>query len=122
MAIGTQTLSTVGVKFNETYEVRNVLSKDFFKTYIDMYLRVAAYARVSTDSEEQQTNYYSQLTHYETMIEQNKNWEFVGVYADDGFLSYNKVIDNLKLRKLLEERLKNKKFIKDDKYVDIDIL
>ena len=84
MAIEKQTLNTVEVKFNETYEVRNVLSKDFFRTYVDMHLRVAAYARVSTDSEEQQTSYYSQLTHYETMIKQNKNWEFVGVYADEG--------------------------------------
>lgn len=84
MAIGTQTLNTVEVKFDETYEVRNVLSKDFIRTYVDMHLRVAAYARVSTDSEEQQTSYYSQLTHYETMIKQNKNWEFVGVYADEG--------------------------------------
>lgn len=46
--------------------------------------RVCAYCRVSTDLEEQRTSYYSQINHYSDYIKKNKDWEFVGVYADDG--------------------------------------
>lgn len=47
-------------------------------------LKVCAYARVSTDSEDQKTSYESQIIHYRTMIEENPNWEYVKVYADEG--------------------------------------
>ena len=47
-------------------------------------LRVAAYARVSTDHEEQETSYEIQVEHYTTLIQSNPDWEFVAVYADDG--------------------------------------
>ena len=46
-------------------------------------LRVAAYARVSTDSEEQLESYQSQVRHYEELISNNPEWQFVGVYADE---------------------------------------
>lgn len=46
--------------------------------------RVCAYCRVSTDMEDQRTSYYSQIDHYSTFIKKNKDWEFVGVYADEG--------------------------------------
>ena len=45
-------------------------------------LRVAAYCRVSTDSEEQLESYQSQLKYYKDLITNNPNWEFVGIYAD----------------------------------------
>lgn len=45
-------------------------------------LRVAAYCRVSTDSEEQLESYQSQLQYYKDLITNNPNWEFVGIYAD----------------------------------------
>ena len=38
-------------------------------------LRVAAYCRVSTDSEEQETSYESQVTHYTEYIQKNPEWE-----------------------------------------------
>ena len=44
--------------------------------------RVAAYCRVSTDSKEQETSYESQVEYYTDLIQQNEEWEFVGVYAD----------------------------------------
>ena len=47
-------------------------------------LRVAAYARVSTDHEEQETSYEIQVKHYTALIQNNPDWEFVAVYADDG--------------------------------------
>lgn len=46
--------------------------------------RVCAYCRVSTDSEEQQTSYSSQIKHYSEQIKSNPDWEFVGIYADEG--------------------------------------
>jgi DNA invertase Pin-like site-specific DNA recombinase len=45
--------------------------------------RVAAYARVSTDSEEQQNSYDAQVGHYTRHIQENPDWEFVAVYADE---------------------------------------
>lgn len=46
--------------------------------------RVAAYARVSTDSEEQQTSYQQQIRYYRSFIERNPDWDFVDVYTDEG--------------------------------------
>ena len=48
------------------------------------HLRVAAYCRVSTDNEEQASSYEAQIEHYEEYIKTNPEWEFVGVYADEG--------------------------------------
>ena len=46
--------------------------------------KVAAYARVSTDSDEQYTSYDAQVTYYTNFINGKPNWEFVKVYADEG--------------------------------------
>lgn len=46
--------------------------------------KVAAYARVSTDMEEQITSYEAQVNYYGNYIKQNKEWEFVDIYADEG--------------------------------------
>lgn len=46
--------------------------------------RVAAYARVSTDSDEQETSFEHQSTFYEQYIRSNPLWKFVGLYADEG--------------------------------------
>ena len=45
-------------------------------------LRVAAYCRVSTDSDEQATSYEAQVEHYTEYIQKNPDWEFAGIYAD----------------------------------------
>ena len=47
-------------------------------------LRVAAYCRVSTDTEEQETSYEVQVEHYTEYIKSNPEWELAGIYADDG--------------------------------------
>lgn len=47
-------------------------------------LRVAAYARVSTDSREQLVSLDAQRCHYETCIKSNPSWEYVGLYYDEG--------------------------------------
>ena len=54
-------------------------------------LRVAAYARVSTEKEEQEHSLDAQTDYFETYIKENSRWEFVGLYVDDGIsgLSYH---------------------------------
>lgn len=52
-------------------------------------LRVAAYCRVSTDSEEQATSYEVQVEHYTQYIQKNPEWELAGIFADDGISGCN---------------------------------
>ena len=47
-------------------------------------LRVAAYCRVSTDSEEQINSYKNQLAYYTEKINSKTEWKFAGIYADEG--------------------------------------
>lgn len=46
--------------------------------------KVAGYARVSTDLEEQQTSYEAQVDYYTHYIQGREDWEFVSVYTDEG--------------------------------------
>lgn len=46
--------------------------------------RVAAYARVSTMKEEQEESFETQIAYYSTLITANPDYEFVGMYADQG--------------------------------------
>ena len=52
-------------------------------------LRVAAYARVSTDEEEQLSSYEAQVDYYTRYIQSNPEWTFVEVYADEGLSGTN---------------------------------
>lgn len=47
-------------------------------------LRVAAYCRVSTLQEQQETSYEAQVNYYTEKINSNPEWIFAGIYADDG--------------------------------------
>ena len=47
-------------------------------------LRVAAYCRVSTAEEHQQNSYATQVKYYTDLINQNPNWQLVGIFADEG--------------------------------------
>lgn len=51
--------------------------------------RTAAYARVSTDSEEQLTSYTAQVDYYTNYIKGRDDWEFVSVYTDEGITGTN---------------------------------
>ena len=51
--------------------------------------RVAGYARVSTDHEEQATSYEAQMSYYKNYIESREDWEFVGMYSDEGISATN---------------------------------
>ena len=46
--------------------------------------KVAGYARVSTDHDEQLTSYEAQLDYYTTLIKGHDDWEFAGMYSDEG--------------------------------------
>ena len=64
--------------------------------------RVAAYCRVSTDTDEQATSYEAQVEHYTEYIRKNPSWECAGIYADDGISGtstkkreeFNRLIDD----------------------------
>ena len=70
--------------------------------------RVAAYCRVSTEYEEQESSYEMQVQHYTSYIQGNPDWEFAGVYADDGISgtntakreAFNRMIDDCKAGKI----------------------
>lgn len=47
-------------------------------------LRVCAYARVSSDSDDQLNSFMAQVNYYTELINSNEDWEFVDVYADEG--------------------------------------
>lgn len=64
--------------------------------------KVAAYARVSTDLEEQLTSYEAQVDYYTNYIKSREDWEFVEVYTDEGISGtstkhregFKKMVDN----------------------------
>ena len=71
-------------------------------------LRVAAYCRVSTEQEEQQNSYQTQINYYTDLINKNPEWNLVGIYADEGIsgtqtkkrTEFNKMIRLCKKRKI----------------------
>ena len=76
-----------------TRVVRRIPSEALFTTgqYRKPQQVVAAYARVSTEKEEQEHSLEAQTDYFETYIKENPRWEFVGLYVDDGIsgLSYH---------------------------------
>ena len=46
--------------------------------------RVCAYARVSTDKDDQANSYESQCNYFTEYIQQHSDWDFAGIYADEG--------------------------------------
>lgn len=76
-------------------------------TIINGKLKTCAYARVSSDSEDQKNSYESQLKYYKTKINSNPLWEFVEVYADEaisGTLDYKR--DNF--MRMIQDALEGK--------------
>ena len=51
--------------------------------------RVAAYARVSTDSDEQFTSYEAQIDYYTKFIQQHDDWTYISIYTDEGITGTN---------------------------------
>lgn len=50
---------------------------------------VAGYARVSTDHDDQVTGYAAQVDYYTNYIKERNDWEFVGIYTDEGISATN---------------------------------
>ena len=46
--------------------------------------RVAGYARVSTDDEDQANSYAAQVDYYEHYIRSHDGWKYAGIYTDEG--------------------------------------
>lgn len=65
-------------------------------------LKVAAYARVSTDSEQQLSSLEAQKKHYERYIKSNRMWTFAGMYFDSGISG-----TGIKKRTALKDLLKD---------------
>lgn len=78
------------------------------KTVTDVKLRVAAYCRVSTDSDEQELSFESQNQYYRNYINEHPDYTLVEVYADEGISgtsmfkreSFNKMIADAKAGKI----------------------
>ena len=66
----------------EVIKAKNVLSRQARGKAIER-LRVAAYCRVSTDSEDQLSSYKSQVQYYTDMIKKNKEWVLADIYDDE---------------------------------------
>jgi site-specific DNA recombinase len=64
--------------------------------------KVAAYCRVSTDSEEQKESYENQVSHYTQHIEKNSNWDLVDIYADEGISGTN-TKDRVQFNRMIED-------------------
>ena len=69
--------------------------------------QVAAYVRVSSEMEEQDGSFETQIEYYEKKIKGNPDWEFAGVYAEkksgtsrEGRKEFNRMIKDVKLGKI----------------------
>ena len=69
--------------------------------------QVAAYARVSTDSEEQATSYEAQVDYYTNYIKSRNDWEFVRVYADEG-ITGTSTKDRVEFKAMINDALDGK--------------
>ena len=66
----------------EVIKARNTLSPRA-RTNFEKRLCVAAYCRVSTDTEDQLNSYKSQVKYYTELIKSKPEWSLAGIYADE---------------------------------------
>lgn len=69
---------------NGTSALQRVITIEAKEQPQSIKLRVAAYARVSTSSEDQKHSFDAQLRYYNTLISSKENWIMVDLYADEG--------------------------------------
>lgn len=69
--------------------------------------KVAAYARVSTLKDYQQTSYKAQMEYYTTYIQEQSDWIFAGVYADEG-VTGTSIAKRAGFQKMIEDALDGK--------------
>lgn len=74
----------------------------------EIHLQVCAYCRVSTDEEDQLSSFVTQVDYYTRLIKTNSEWEFAGVYADEGIsgttmwrrTEFNRMIEDCRRKKI----------------------
>ena len=71
-----------GINPEELEVIPALPQQDIFKA--EKMLRVAVYARVSTDDPRQTSSYELQKNHYQDVVNKNPNWTLVEIYADEG--------------------------------------
>ena len=64
--------------------------------------RVAAYARVSRDTERLMHSVSAQVSYYSSLIQKNPEWEYAGVYADSG-ISGTGIKERDEFQRLIED-------------------
>ncbi len=62
----------------------NHVFSPFDRLLYEKNLRIAAYARVSTDSDDQRNSFESQKNFFENLIHNQENWTLVNIYFDEG--------------------------------------
>ena len=70
-------------------------------------LRVAAYCRVSTETEEQALSYEAQIKHYTEYINSREDWTLAGIYADDG-ISGTRTKERFEFRRMIDDAMEGK--------------
>ena len=69
--------------------------------------KVAAYARVSTNTDEQYTSYEAQVNHYKKFIQDKPEWSYINVYSDEG-LSGTNTKKRIGFNKMISDALNGK--------------
>ncbi|WP_317854595.1 recombinase family protein [Chakrabartyella piscis] len=69
---------TSAIRQKEIFQIDATIKQETFK------MRVAGYARVSSDSKDQLNSFAVQVRYYTNLIEENLSWEMVDIYADEG--------------------------------------
>ena len=62
---------------------RQILKVNSFKNVLPKRKKVAAYARVSSGKDAMMRSLSAQISYYSKLIQDNPNWQYVGVYADE---------------------------------------
>ena len=70
-------------------------------------IRVAPYARVSTDSDEQKNSYGSQKKYYQELVSNNPEWELVDIYADEA-ISGTQVYKRTDFMRMINDAMEGK--------------
>ena len=93
--------------------------KKFLYSDHEIFLRVAAYCRVSTDDIDQAISIHLQIQEYKKKILANPNWKYVGTYVDDGFSGTN-TEHRQGFQKLMKDAMDGKIEIKTAKLIQFD--
>lgn len=91
-------------RLTKTYEVKIISATVgvVLETEKPPQKRVAAYCRVSTDQEAQETSLEEQMAHFNTVIAEHPDWELAGIYADEG-ISGTQVKNRVQFQQMIED-------------------